>query len=107
MTDRQPIRVYLDSQDFIALSKRPLSGPGAELFSDLVSLRRDGVVEFGVSLFHIVEVLNPDSEGFEDYQRHCGEVIHALTGGAAFPHVGDVLNGAAFPNDGRWAPASS
>lgn len=107
MTERQPIRVYLDSQDFISLSKQPLSESNAALFDDLVSFRLNGVAEFGVSLFHIVEVLNPDSEGFEDYQRHCGEVIYALTGGAAFPHVGDVLNGAAFPNNGMWAPASN
>lgn len=106
MTERRPIRVYLDSQDFISLSKRPLSDPSAAIFEDLVSLRIDGIAEFGVSLFHIAEVLNPDSEGFEDYQRHCGEVIYALTGGAAFPYLGDVQNGAAFPNNGVWAPAS-
>lgn len=107
MTEREPIRVYLDSQDFISLSTRPLSERKAALFEELVSLRLNGVAEFGVSLFHVVEVLNPDSEGFENYQRHCGEVIHALTGGAAFPHVGDIINGAVFPNDGMWAPASS
>ena len=102
-----PIRVYLDSQDFIAFSKQPLPESQAALFEELVMLRETGVAEFGVSLFHIAEVLNPDSEGYETYQKHCGEVIYRLTGGAAFPILAEVLEGATYPNGGIWIPKVS
>lgn len=101
----KPILVYLDSQDFINFSKQPMSSAHAKIFDSLIDLKSHGLATFGVSLFHIAEVLNPDSEGFEAYQKHTGQIIHELTDGQAFPFFSEIIGGeASFPNNGLWFP---
>lgn len=96
--------VYLDSSDFIAFSAYQLSPKLRQTFYDLIDLKNKGIAEFGVSLFHITEVLNPDSPNHKDYQKHCGEIIYHLCEHNAFPYISDIPLGDKFPNSGLWIP---
>ncbi|WP_421702302.1 hypothetical protein [Aliiroseovarius sp.] len=75
------------------------------MFLELLTLKQEGVAEFGISLLHVAEVLNPDNRDYSGYHRHTGKVIHALTNGNAFPYLSEALDGSAsFPNGGLWFP---
>lgn len=95
--------VYLDSQDFIRLTDDANDDRIGGVRERLFDLRRKGVCEFGFSYLHILEVLNPDSAGYEAEQKKYGQTIFDLTDGA-FPYLNDVISGKSYPNDGIWAP---
>lgn len=101
-----PLLVYLDSSDFIDLTRAASDEKIRKLYDHLLDLKAQGVCRFGVSFLHIVEVLNPDSSGFEEDQRRYGGVINSLTDGDSFPFINDAVEGAIFPNEKMWLPRS-
>lgn len=101
---KKRILIYLDSQDFIRLTDERDKPTINDVYRYLIKAKEEGLIEIGFSFLHILEVLNPDSSGYEKEQRKYGETIYNLTSGC-FPVVSDLIKGACYPNNGSWAPS--
>jgi hypothetical protein len=95
--------IYLDSKDFIELTDSRDKPEVRQIWDFFVAGVERGDLKFGFSFLHVVEVLNPDSRGYEDQQRAYGETIYRLCD-LTFPFLSDVIQGAKPEKNGLWGP---
>jgi len=94
--------VYLDTSDYINIFNENPPGDYNHVLEDLIRLRQDGDAAFYFSFFSVVEfITKPDLKNRSERVRR-GDLLKFICGSNAFPHVWDIKDSAALPNDGRW-----
>lgn len=103
-----PLIVYLDTQDYIALSSPNPTNEVNEVAAFLQKCIRDGSVMTGYSMLHISEfITRPLTTEYLPDRRARGRLLKQYCNKNAFPFITDLKEGAKFPNNGTWMPSAT
>jgi len=100
----KPIRIYLDTSDYIRLLSPEPNTRIASVKNYLLASVNDGTIEIGYSYWIITEFIKAGDARHKSDRQAKGKLINDLTKGNAFPHPIDLKKGRKFPNDGIWLP---
>jgi len=99
---KQPIIIYLDTQDYINTFKKPADDPNVQTLREVLLRRDGGKVLIGYSAITLIEFITKPNIEYRAERRERGEHVKAICGRNAFPMIDDLQNGARFPNGGFW-----
>lgn len=101
----KPPIVYLDTQDYIRFENEIKKQGTSGTCDYFVSARKAGKVAIGYSETLIFEYITPPNDPMSrENRRFRGALMKSVCGFNAFPFMTDYVEGATFPNDGRWVP---
>jgi len=99
-----PVILYLDTQDYINLSKKNIIQEHKVVLDFLEKYVDEGQLLVGFSALNVFEFITRPEDNFLHDRRARGEFISRLCGQNCFPHFVDMKRGAKFPNKGMWLP---
>jgi len=100
----KPIVLYLDTQDYVNLSKKNILPEYKVVLDCLEKYTDQGALLIGFSALNVFEFITPPKDSFLQDRRARGEFISGLCKQNCFPHFSDLKSGASFPNRGMWLP---
>ena len=95
--------VYLDASDYLNIFyESDKNGPYHQVLKKLLSFRDRDEITIGYSGINLMEVITKPDDTHKEERVNRGRLIRDICGHNAFPHIPDMINGAVFPNSGRW-----
>ena len=99
-----PLKIYLDTQDYIRLFNEADAGPAHEILSQVMAFRERGDIVIGYSWAIMLEFITRPTDKYREERVRRGELVKDICGRNAFPFPADLKHGARFPNNGVWLP---